>query len=540
MIDLAEGSIHPSGEGISQVRSSHNAARVDAVFDEPNLIADAGLVPVVRLAERAGLPGLVSETVRISGAGNSGGANPAAKVMTLVAAMAAGADSIDDAGRLRHSAMPAAFAGIRAPSTAGTFLRSFTHGHGLQLHRVHRKFLGELAAHAPLLPGADQLAFVDIDPTHRRVYGRAKQGAQIGRFKGIRTLHPLLSTISAPSARPVIAAVRLRRGKAADVSGAPRFVAESLAAAGEAGCTGTRIVRADSKFYTADVVAACRRAGAQFSLSTGMNPSIATAIATIGEDAWQRIRYPRAVEKPGHRRADLRGRSRRIPTWGYQRIQGELFKLGHRVGASTIRRVLKRLRIPPAPTRCSDTTWRQFLRTQASTMLACDFFHVDCAFTLKRVYVFFVLEVGSRCVHLLGATSNPDGAWTSQQARNLLMDLGDRATEFRFLVRDRAGQFTASFDAVLADVDIRVAKTPARCPRANCFAERFVRTVRAELTDRLLIFDERHLRAVLAEYVRHYNGRRPHRALQLRPPRPNHPVANLSHERIKTRPVLGG
>ncbi len=268
------------------------------MFDEPNLIADAGLVPVVRLAERAGLPGLVSETVRISGAGNSDGANPAAKVMTLVAAMAAGADSIDDAGRLRHSAMPAAFAGIRAPSTAGTFLRSFTHGHGLQLHRVHRKFLGELAAHAPLLPGADQLAFVDIDPTHRRVYGRAKQGAQIGRFKGIRTLHPLLSTISAPSARPVIAAVRLRRGRAADVSGAPRFVAESLAAAGEAGCTGTRIVRADSKFYTADVVAACRRASAHFSLSTGMNPSITTAIATIGEDAWQRIRYPRAVEDP--------------------------------------------------------------------------------------------------------------------------------------------------------------------------------------------------------------------------------------------------
>jgi putative transposase len=226
--------------------------------------------------------------------------------------------------------------------------------------------------------------------------------------------------------------------------------------------------------------------------------------------------------------------------WGYKRIQGELLKLGHRVGASTIRRVLRRWRIPPAPVRDTDTTWRQFLRTQASTMLACDFFHVDCAMTLQRVYVFFVLEVPSRSVHLLGTTTNPDGRWTTQQIRNLVMDLGDHLTQFRFLVRDRAGQFTASFDAVLADVDIQVVRIPPRCPRANCFAERFVRTLRAELTDRMLIVNQRRLRAVLAEYVRHYNGRRPHRARELRPPHPTHPVADLNHERIKRRPVLGG
>ena len=155
-------------------------------------------------------------------------------------------------------------------------------------------------------------------------------------------------------------------------------------------------------------------------------------------------------------------------------------------------------------------------------MLAVDFFHVDCAITLKRIYVFFALEVGSRYVHILGTTSHPTGAWTTQQARNLLMDLDDRAATFRFLVRDRAGQFTTAFDAVLAGAGIDTVKIPPRCPRANCFAERFVLTARTELTDRILIFGERHLRTVLARYSAHYNGRRPHRALSLVPPRPDH------------------
>jgi len=153
--------------------------------------------------------------------------------------------------------------------------------------------------------------------------------------------------------------------------------------------------------------------------------------------------------------------------WGYIRIQGELLKLGYRVGASTVRRVLKALKIPPAPDRGSDVTWRHFLRVQAATMLAADFFHVDCAVTLRRLYCLFVIEVGTRYVHVLGVTAHPDGPWTAQQIRNFLMDLGDRAAGFRFLIRDRAGQFTASLDGILAGAGIQAVKIPPPSPRAK-------------------------------------------------------------------------
>ena len=173
-------------------------------------------------------------------------------------------------------------------------------------------------------------------------------------------------------------------------------------------------------------------------------------------------------------------------------------------------------------------------------MLATDFFHVDCAVSLQRLYCLFVMEVGSRYVHIFGITANPDGAWTVQKIRNLLMDLGDRAAEFRFLVRDRAGQFTASFDAALADAGIEAVKIPPRSPRANAYSERFVLTARTEVTDRMLIVGQRHLRTIQAQYEAHYNGRRPHRSRQLHPPRPDHPPADRSYERIRRRPVLGG
>jgi putative transposase len=169
---------------------------------------------------------------------------------------------------------------------------------------------------------------------------------------------------------------------------------------------------------------------------------------------------------------------------------------------------------------------------------------LDCAVTLRRVYVFFVLEVSTRHVHLLGVTAHPDGAWTVQQTRNLLMDLGEQATRFRFLIRDRAGQFTEAFDAVLAGVGIEVVKIPPRSPQTNAYSERWVRTVRSEVTDRMLIAGPRHLRVVLDECVGHFNQHRPHRARNLRPP--DHdasstvPVTDLALARIRRRKVLGG
>lgn len=243
--------------------------------------------------------------------------------------------------------------------------------------------------------------------------------------------------------------------------------------------------------------------------------------------------------------ADLIGRlAEENPTRGYVRIQGEVRKLGHRVSRATIQRLLRRRRIPPAPQR-EQTTWRQFLRTPAATVLACDFMHIDCAHPQTGVRVLRdrgrnSLRLGTRYVHVLGTTSNPDGAWTAQAARNLLMDLGDRADQFTYLIRDRGGQFTGVFDAIFASAGIEAIKIAPRCPRANAHAERWVRTLRSELTDRMLIFDRRHLRHVLAEYVRHYNESRPHRALHLSPPRPPATVIDLAEQRrIRRRPILG-
>jgi hypothetical protein len=257
------------------------------------------------LAERAGLSGLVDEHVAINDPPiASTGANPAGKITSIIAGMVAGADSIDDLDVIRHGGMTRLFGGVYAPSTLGSFLRAFTHGHTRQLHTVARRFLVDLAARTPILAGTAEMTYVDIDSLLRRVYGKRKQGASFGHTKvggysvRLRGLSPLVATISTPIAAPVVAAMRLRKGSAGSGRGAASLLTEALSVARAAGATGPVLVRADSAFYAGKVISAARRAGAQFSVTVSMNPSLHAAIATIGEDAWTPVHYPDAVEDP--------------------------------------------------------------------------------------------------------------------------------------------------------------------------------------------------------------------------------------------------
>jgi hypothetical protein len=261
------------------------------VFDDPNLVSCAGLAPVLQLAERAGLQDLVAEHVRID---KTGGGNARLKVPALVAGMIVGADSIDDMGLLRHGAMGRLFTGIRAPSTLGTFLRTFTFGHVRQLDAVASRLLINLCAKAPLLAGADQLAYVDIDDTVKQTYGYAKQGAGRG-YTGVKGLNALIGIVSTPTSAPVIAAARLRKGSTNSAKGAHRFVADVLITAKASGATGTLVLRADSAFYQADVVAAAKRQKACFSITARMLSPVRKAIETIADDAWTPIKYTNAV-----------------------------------------------------------------------------------------------------------------------------------------------------------------------------------------------------------------------------------------------------
>jgi putative transposase len=232
--------------------------------------------------------------------------------------------------------------------------------------------------------------------------------------------------------------------------------------------------------------------------------------------------------------------ARENPRWGYQRIQGELVHLGVRVSATTIRTMLRRHGLDPAPRRAA-TTWRAFLRQQAAGIMACDFFTVDTIW-LRRLYVLFFIELETRRVHLAGVTAHPNGTWVAQQARNMLLVMAERGQQLRFLIRDRDAKFTRSFDDVFRSEDAEVLVTPVQAPNANAHAERWIRTVRAECLDWLLITWRGHLEQVLGIYVEHYNVHRPHRALGLKPPvsSAGPTVIRAKQRRVQRRDRLGG
>ncbi|HET8985307.1 MAG TPA: IS1380 family transposase [Trueperaceae bacterium] len=262
------------------MRVSHSFS---AEFDDDNLIAAGGLVPVMLLAESAGLSDLFDAHITLAG---SAGANAQVKVGALVGGMVAGADSISDMDLVRHGGMGRAFSELRAPTTLGTHLRGYKFGHVRQLDAIASRLLAALAARVPaLVSGVDERAYVDLDDTIRETHGYAKQGAGYG-YSGVKGLNALVATLSTPTAAPVIAGIRLRKGSVKSPRGAGKMIAEALAAARRAGAGGMVTVRADSAFYQHDVVAAVRRGGAHFSITARMDAAVVAAISRIPEEAW--------------------------------------------------------------------------------------------------------------------------------------------------------------------------------------------------------------------------------------------------------------
>jgi hypothetical protein len=289
------------------VQLSHTWSRATAVFDDERLVSCAGLVPVMALAERAGLSQLISERVAINPEATrvrSAGVNPAGKLTSVIAGMATGADSIDDLDVVRSGGMGRLFGGVYACATVGQLLREFTHGHASQLASVARAHLVNLVADTGLLPGLGEQAYVDIDSLLRPVYGQQKQGASFGHTKIAgkqvlrKGLSPLATTISTRAGAPVVAGIRLRAGKAGSGKGAASMVRAAIGTARAAGASGQILVRGDSAYGNSAVIAACLKAGVRFSFVLAKNAAVTRAIATIAEDAWRPVHYPGAVLDP--------------------------------------------------------------------------------------------------------------------------------------------------------------------------------------------------------------------------------------------------
>ena len=426
------------------MKSSHSPVATFAAFDDANLLAHGGLAPAVRLAERCGLPGLVREKVRLTGAGNGAGAAADAKVMSLVTAMLAGADSIDDTDVLRHGAMERAFTGVRAPSTLGGFLRAFTWGHVRQLQSATRAFTCRLARTCDLLPGSDEIVFLDIDSKIKQVYGAGKQGAGHGYTK-VRGLHFQIVVASTPLAAPVIVAERLRKGSAGSAKGAASLVAEAISQVRAMGATGTIVVRADSAFFSHKTVAACRRAGAKFSLAVAQRKSVRAAITAIPETAWTAIKYPKAIWDEDEQRwiSDAE-----VAEASYTAFAGKVKK--YRVTARLLVRRVRRLNHGGIP----DGQGELFPAYRYHAVFADTPFPLVEAEKIHRAHaiveqVFADLE-DSALAHLPSGKFTANAAWLTLAAlaHNLTRALGTRASAFH--TRARTGTIRRQLVAVPA------------------------------------------------------------------------------------------
>jgi hypothetical protein len=451
------------------VRVSHG---LRAHFDEPNLVSAAGLAPVVALAERAGLHELTERHLSVPG---SAGSNPGVKVTALVAGMVAGADSIDDMAVLRHGAMSRLFAGLRAPSTLGTFLRAFTFGHVRQLDAIAARFLVGLADRVPgVVAGAEAVAYVDIDDTVRATYGSAKQGAGYG-YSRVKGLNLLLATLCTPSAAPLIVATRLRAGATNSARGAARLVTDALTTARRAGVSGLLTLRADSAYYGAAVVAATRRAGARFSITARMDPAVKRAIGAIPDDAWTPIKYPKAVWDEDEARWVSDAQVAEVPFTAFTSRR----KSEHVTARLIVRRVK---RLNPASVQAGQgelfAIWRHHAVFTDSPleMLAAEASHRDHA-VIEQVIA--DLKDGP-LAHLPSGRFNANGAWAvlAAVAFNLTRAAGTLAS------RHHAKARTGTIRTQLITVPARIATTarrlhlhlPQRWPWQDAYTRLFERT----------------------------------------------------------------
>ena len=433
----------------------HAPAAVSAVFDDPNLVSAAGLVPMLRLARSAGLDELARERLSVP---TDKGANAAAKVMALVAGMLAGADSIDDMNLLRHGGMGRLFDRTYAPSTLGSFLREFRFGHVRQLDAVASRVFANLAVDAPLLRAGDgERVMVDLDDTIIEVHGYQKQGAGFG-YSGVRGLNALLATASTTSSAPVILAQRLRQGKTGSPKGAARIVGDALATLRRtSAATGARpLLRADSAFYGHATVGTAIKAGADVSVTVRMDPAVKAAIATIPDDAWEMIEYTDAIRDETTGQLISKAEVAEVPFTAFRSRK----KAEQVAGRLVVRRIPDlNPRQVEQPTLFDVYRHHAFFTTTAKEVMdtvAADKTHRRHAI-IEQVHA--DLKAGP-LAHL------PSGVFTANSAWLVIAVIAFNLTRAAGLVADRAGRLaratTATIRRTLIHVPARLARSARR------------------------------------------------------------------------------